>query len=80
MENNEFMVLLNQVNDLKTENAELKQKVSEHSNSIVLLLLLVIILGVVLAFMAYTMFMDWKPTMDDLRQLKSLLNTSISYY
>ena len=80
MENNEFMVLLNQINDLKTENAELKQKVSEHSNSIVLLLLLVIILGVVLAFMAYTMFVDWKPTMDDLRQLKSLLNTSVNYY
>ena len=80
MENNEFMVLLNQINDLKTENAELEKKISEHSNSIVLLLLLVIILGVVLAFMAYTMFVDWKPTMDDLRQLKSLLNTSISYY
>lgn len=80
MENNEFMVLLNQINDLKTENAELKKQISEHSNSIVLLLLLVIILGVVLAFMAYTMFVDWKPTMDDLRQLKSLLNTSISYY
>lgn len=80
MENNEFMVLLNQINDLKTENAELKQKVSEHSNSIVLLLLLVVILGVVLAFMAYTMFVDWKPTMDDLRQLKSLLNTSVGYY
>lgn len=80
MENNEFMVLLNQINDLKTENAELKEKISEHSNSIVLLLLLVIILGVVLAFMAYTMFVDWKPTMDDLRQLKSLLNTSVNYY
>lgn len=80
MENNEFMVLLNQINDLKTENAELKEKISEHSNSIVLLLLLVIILGVVLAFMAYTMFVDWKPTMDDLRQLKSLLNTSVGYY
>lgn len=80
MENNEFMVLLNQINDLKTENAELKKKISEHSNSIVLLLLLVIILGVVLAFMAYTMFVDWKPTMDDLRQLKNLLSTSVNYY
>lgn len=80
MENNEFMVLMNQINDLKTENAELKKKISEHSNSIILLLLLVIILGVVLAFMAYTMFIDWKPTMDNLQQLKGLLNSSVNYY
>lgn len=80
MENNEFMVLLNQINDLKTENAELKQRVSEHSNSIILLLLLVVILGVILAFMAYTMFYNWKPTMDDLQHLRSLLNSSVSYY
>ena len=80
MDNNEFMLLLNQINDLKMENAELKKKVSEHSNSIILLLLLVIILGVVLAFMAYIMFVDWKPTMNDLQQLRSLLNTSVSYY
>lgn len=80
MENNEFMILMNQINDLKTENAELKKKVSEHSNSIVLLVLLVLVLGVVLAFMAYTMFVDWKPTMDNLQQLKGLLNSSVSYY
>lgn len=80
MENNEFMMLMNQINDLKTENAELKKKVSEHSNSIVLLVLLVLVLGVVLAFMAYTMFVDWKPTMDNLQQLKGLLNSSVSYY
>lgn len=80
MENNEFMVLMNQINDLKTENAELEKKVSEHSNSIVLLVLLVLILGVVLVFMAYTMFVDWKPIMNDLQQLRGLLNTSVSYY
>lgn len=80
MENNEFVMLMNQINDLKTENAELKQKVSEHSNSIILLLLLVVVLGVILAFMAYTMFYNWKPIMNDLQQLRELLNTSVSYY
>lgn len=45
MESNEFMMLMNQINDLKAENAELEKKVSEHTNSIILLLLLVIILG-----------------------------------
>ena len=43
MESNEFMMLMNQINDLKAENAELEKKVSEHTNSMILLLLLVII-------------------------------------
>ena len=80
MEINEFMMLMNQINDLKAENAELEKKVSEHTNSMILLLLLVIILGVVLTFMAYTMYVDWKPLINDLQQLRNLLDTSINYY
>lgn len=79
MESNETIVLINQINDLKTENAELQKKISEHSNSIILLLLLLIILGVIIAFMAYTIYVDWKPIMQDMQRLRSLLNTSVNY-